>query len=135
MTQYEMVEKLAEKMNVTLEEAKVALEAVEWNMLDAALVLEKEHGTTAQIESDQACRKDGMRKIRDLIARGVHSRFTVRRKDAVVLDLPVIVLVLGLLCAFRACALLLVIGLFAGCRYNVGDKEAAEPAAEPVAEV
>ena len=44
MTQYEMVEKLAEKMNVTLEEAKVALETAEWNMLDAALVLEKEHG-------------------------------------------------------------------------------------------
>lgn len=63
MTQYEMVEKLAEKMNVTLEEAKVALEAAEWNMLDAALVLEKEHGTTAQTESDQSCRKDGMRKI------------------------------------------------------------------------
>ena len=76
-----------------------------------------------------------MRKIRDLIARGIHSRFTVRRKDAVVLDLPVIVLVLGLLCAFRTCVLLLVIGLFAGCRYNVGDKEVAEPATDPVAEV
>ena len=131
MTQYEMVEKLAEKMNVTLEEAKVALEAAEWNMLDAALVLEKAHGATAQTESDQSCRKDGIRKLRDLIARGIHSRFTVRRKDVVVLDL----LVLGLLCAFRACVLLLVIGLFAGCRYNVGDKEVAGPAAEPVVEV
>ena len=135
MTQYEMVEKLAEKMNVTLEEAKVALESAEWNMLDAALVLEKEHGTTPRTESDQACRKDRMRKIRDLIARGIHSRFTVRRRDAVVLDLPVIVLVPGLLCAFRACVLLLVIGLFAGCRYNVGDKEVVELATEPVAEV
>ena len=135
MTQYEMVEKLAEKMNVTLEEAKVALEAAEWNMLDAALVLEKEHGTTAQTESDQACRKDGMRKVRDFIARGIHSRFTVRRKDAVVLDLPVIVLILALLFAFKASALLLIIGLFAGCRYNIGGKEVTEPATEPVAEV
>ncbi len=135
MTQYEMVEKLSEKMNVTLEEAKAALEAVDWNILDAALVLEKAHGATAQTESDQSSWKDGMQKIRDLIARGIHSRFTVRRKDAVVLDLPVIVLILGLLCAFRACVLLLVIGLFAGCRYNVGDKEVAGPAAEPVVEV
>ena len=134
MTQYEMVEKLAEKMNVTLEEAKSALEAAEWNMLDAALVLEKAHGTTAQAESDPACRKDGMRGLRDLIARGIHSRFTVRRKDAVVLDLPVIILIQGLLCAFRACILLLVIGLFAGCRYNVSDKEVTESATEPVAE-
>jgi len=135
MTQYEMVEKLAEKMHVTLEEAKVALEAAEWNMLDAALVLEKAHGATAQGESDQTCQKDGMRKIRDLIARGFHSRFTVRRKDAIVLDLPVIVLILGLLLAFKASALLLIIGLFVGCRYNVGDKEVVEPATEPVAEV
>ena len=39
MTQFEMVEELAEKMNVTLEGTKVALEAAEWNMLDAVLVL------------------------------------------------------------------------------------------------
>ena len=71
-----------------------------------------------------------MRKIHDLIARGIHNRFTVRHKDAVVLDLPVYVLILGLLCAFHACVLLLVIGLFVGCRYNVGDKEVAEPIAE-----
>ena len=76
-----------------------------------------------------------MRKIHDLIAHGIHNRFTVRHKDAVVLDLPVIVLILGFLCAFRACVLLLVIGLFAGCRYNVEDKEVAEPAPEPVTEV
>ena len=44
MTNYEMVEKLSEKMGVTLEEAKTALEASDWDMLDAALLLEKEHG-------------------------------------------------------------------------------------------
>ena len=134
MTQYEMVEKLSEKMNVTLEEAKAALEAADWNILDAALVLEKAHDNTAQSEPSQACRNGGMQKIRDLIARGIHSRFTVRRKDAVVLDLPVIVLILGLLFAFKASALLLIIGLFAGCRYSIGDKEIAVPVAKTVAE-
>ena len=44
MTHYEMAEKLAEKMNVSLEEAKTALETCDWEMLDAALMLEKEHG-------------------------------------------------------------------------------------------
>ena len=134
MTQYEMVEKLSEKMNVTLEEAKAALEAADWNILDAALVLEKAHDNTEQGEPRQACRNDGMQKLRDLIARGIHSRFTVRRKDAVVLDLPVIVLILGLLFAFKASALLLIIGLFAGCRYSIGDKEIAVPVAKTVAE-
>ena len=46
MTNYEMAEKLAEKMNVSLEEAKNALESCDWEMLDAALLLEKEHGAT-----------------------------------------------------------------------------------------
>ena len=48
MTQYEMVEKLSEKMGVTLEEAKAALEACDWEMLDAALLLEKQRGDKAQ---------------------------------------------------------------------------------------
>ena len=134
MTQYEMVEKLSEKMNVTLEEAKAALEVADWNMLDAALVLEKEHENAERTEPGQTCRSGGRQKVRELIARGRRSRFTVRRRDAVVLDLPVFALVLALLLAFRACALLLVIGLFAGCRYSVADAEAAGPMAEPAAE-
>ena len=134
MTNYEMVEKLAEKMNVTLEEAKAALEAADWNILDAALVLEKAHDNAGQGEPRQACRNDGMQKLRDLIARGIHSRFTVRRKDAVVLDLPVVVLILALLLAFKASALLLVIGLFAGCRYSVGEQECAQSEVKTAAE-
>ena len=38
MTHYEMAEKLSERMGVTLEEATAALEACEWEMLDAALL-------------------------------------------------------------------------------------------------
>ena len=134
MTQYEMVEQLAERMNVSLEEAKAALESADWNMLETAVALEKEHDNTEQGKSRQACRNEGMRKIHDLFARGIHSRFTVRRKDAVVLDLPIVVFIPGLLCAFRTCALLLVIGLFAGCHYSVGDGKSAAPSAETVAE-
>ena len=44
MTQYEMTEKLSDRMGVSMEEAKAALEASEWDMLDAALLLEQEHG-------------------------------------------------------------------------------------------
>ena len=39
---YEMTEKLSAKMHVTLEEAKAALEAADWNMLTATLLLEQE---------------------------------------------------------------------------------------------
>ena len=40
MTQFEMAENISEKCNVTLEEAKSALEAGDWNMLTAAQQIE-----------------------------------------------------------------------------------------------
>ena len=39
MTQYEMTENLSEKCDVTLEEAKTALEASDWNTLTATHLL------------------------------------------------------------------------------------------------
>lgn len=42
MTQYEMTEKISEKFNVTLEEAKAALEASDWNMLTATHLMDQE---------------------------------------------------------------------------------------------
>ena len=42
MDQLEKVEKLRKKTNVSYEEAKAALEANNWNMLDAIVHLEKQ---------------------------------------------------------------------------------------------
>ena len=38
MTHYEMAEKLSEKLGVSLEKATEALEACDWELLDAALL-------------------------------------------------------------------------------------------------
>lgn len=170
MTQYEMTENLARKCNVTLEEAKVALEAGDWNMLTAGQLLEEEKlrkmqeldevasacaATAAQEapeeaaaeasiadkataeEPAEACeqagdaecakarkrdRGSGLRNlwehVRKLVARGNRNRFEIRKGDALVLEMPVTVLVLALVCMFWLCLPLLVIGLFAGCRYS-----------------
>ena len=42
MTNYEMVELLRQKANVSYEEAKAALEASDWDLLDAIVLLERE---------------------------------------------------------------------------------------------
>ena len=52
-----------------------------------------------------------------LLALGNRNRFEVRRGDEVKLDLPVTALALLMLGSFGTCAFLMVIGLFAGCRY------------------
>lgn len=142
MTHYEMAEKLSEKMGVTLEKATEALEACDWELLDAALMLEKEIGqtqqeawtscdtTTEENNPGQAARErrrgvvEGLgTMIRDLFNLGNRNRFEVRRDDKLLLEVPVTVLVLLLIFAFWVCIPLLVIGLFAGCRYTFSGAE------------
>ena len=139
MTNYEMTEKLSEKMGVTMEEAKEALEACDWDMLDAALMLEKAHGgekqtySTRQEAQDEAAtdaRREGRgvlkqigRVLRKAIACGNRNRFEVRRGNELVMDLPVTVLAVALIFAFWVCLPLLVIGLFTGWRYSFSGAE------------
>ena len=59
---------------VTMEEAKAALEACDWDMLDAALMLEKARGDLASLldrqgdMDDKAVQLDGARKAQGLVA-------------------------------------------------------------------
>ena len=140
MTHYEMAEKLADRMGVTLEEATAALEASDWELLDAALLLEKERGaaqqeawTSKEEPAEEKTEKSGHRGrfvvkglgelIRDIFNLGNRNRFEVRRNDQLLLEMPVTVLVLLLIFAFWVCIPLLVIGLFAGCRYAFSGAE------------
>ena len=156
MTEYEMTEQLAAKMHITLEEAKAALEASEWNPLTATHLLEQERfnrmqalnevadqsagaeaeaapeaqeATTARTERREARRArrgEGLKRIaraiRDLVALGNRSRFAIHRGGEPLLEMPVTVLAILLLCSFGTCALLLVAGLFLGCRYSVNGR-------------
>ena len=165
MTQYEMTEKLAEKVNVSMEEARTALEASGWNILTATHRLEQENfrrmreldevasdcaAMAAQEAEDEQpsmedvtadgapadageagtakrCRGRGFkhigRHIRRLVAFGNRNRFVVRRDGAELLEMPVTALVLLMLFAFWVCVPLMVIGLFAGCRFGFNGRE------------
>ena len=142
MTHYEMAEKLSEKMGVSLEKATEALEACDWELLDAALMLEKELGQAGQqtwtscdtsAEESNPGRETRERRrgvvdglgglLRDLFNLGNRNRFEVRKDDKLLLEVPVTVLVLLLIFAFWVCIPLLVIGLFAGCRYSFSGAE------------
>ena len=141
MTHYEMAEKLSEKMNVSLEEATAALEASEWELLDAALLLEKEHGaqnaaySTRREAAEEPSRREQAKARRRGVVEGLggllrsafnlgnRNRFEVRRGEELLLEMPVLVLVLLMLFAFWVCVPLLVIGLFAGYRYSFSGAE------------
>ncbi len=175
MTQYEMVEKLSEKCNVTLEKARDTLEVSDWNMLTATHLLEQEQfrkmqelsavasdcegmavqyapeaeaateeitldaeaaateETTFDAATDDTARAEAPKRrrshrglgrlLRRIVAFGNRNLFVVRRGSETAMRLPVTVLALLMLCAFWVCVPLLVIGLFAGCRYSFDGRE------------
>lgn len=184
MTQYEMTEKLSEKCNVSLAEAKAALEQGDWNTLTATHLLEQERfrrmqelneaagaavavqeapeeaeeeavemaaeasdcQTSEEAASDAAAASDrhaakaalrakarrsghGMKNlgehVRRLVGWANRNRLVVRRDGVTALDIPVSVAALLMLFAPWVCVPLLVIGLFAGCKYSF-DGAAAE---------
>ena len=147
MTEYEMVEKLAGRMNVSLEDAKAALEQCDWDMLDAALLLEQTHGEAPRPEGEAAraystrqeapqedwetTSQTGWRDVAGKIGRGIArvveigsgNSFVVSRDGKEVLKLPVIALALLLLFAFYVTVPLLIVGLFARFRYSFSGPE------------
>lgn len=167
MTQYEMTESLAGKCDVTLQEAKTALETAEWNPLTATHLLEQEKFRRMQALNEAAAAAQAVQEgpapeeasasgadateqaaddagkaesaagarrgdrgfrnlgghIRRLVACGNRNRFVVRKGDEQLLAMPVTALAILLVCAFWVCTPLLVIGLFAGCRYSFDGRE------------
>lgn len=154
--QFEMTERLSRKMHITLEAAKAALEASDWNMFTATHLLEQEAfrrrqelnevvaveapeeepcpeqdvfeaHTTEKREGKTKMKENGLRKvgraIMNLIAIGNRNRFAIHRGGEQLLEMPITVLAALLLFSFGTCALLLVVGLLAGCRYTVNGKD------------
>lgn len=136
MDHFEMVEKLREKANVSYEEAKAALEACDWDMLDALVLLESEgkvtedrgasYSTEEKKPTEDKTRQqknhfDGKKlreSIASVIAKASSNFFVVKRHGNELFRLPLIALALIAIFLFRTTLVALVIGLFCGARYS-----------------
>jgi len=154
-TKYDLVEQLARKMGISMEAAKAAMEAADWNTLTATHMLEQEAFLRKQAlnEAVESCadsddtiqdnpaaarkaaqdsttgKKAPARRrkwfnnlsdhLRRLIAYGNRNRFTIIKDGEQLLEMPVTALALLLFFSFGTCALLMIAGLFVGCRYTV----------------
>ena len=158
---FDLVEQLARKMCISLEDARNALEDADWNMLTATHMLEQEEFCRKQalndaaeqcavndnaaqasatagkaaafgkdtLDSAAAKRKATAKQkkwfsnlcdhLRRLLTYGNRNRFTIFKDGEQLLEMPVTALALLLLFSFGTCALLMLVGLFAGCRYNI----------------
>ncbi len=137
MTNFEMVETLREKANISYEEAKTALERSNWDLLDAMLLLEKEGkvnaggGSYTTRPAEEKTRNKVNHKSSGqgafqwlgqtfckLLRMGNTNFFVVSRTGKELFSLPVTVFVVLMILGFWFLAAALVIGLFCGLRYS-----------------
>ena len=140
MTNFEMVELLRQKADITYEEAKTALELANWDLLDAMLVLEREgkvsssggsYSTKDEEVRDEGkekkhCNDEGLRgtlrwlgnALAKLIRIGNENALVVWHKGKELFSLPVTVCVVLLMCSGGTVLFALAVGLFCGLRYS-----------------
>lgn len=154
MEKLQKVELVREKCNVSYEEARDALEACNYDVLDAIVMLEQKEMVTERMpkagqesapeaayelpDATEQEPKEGKKakvagawkrfcaRCKELWDAGMEMTFIAERKGEQLFALPVAVVVLGLL-FWGASLWLLVIGLFLGFRYRIeGQGKVAE---------
>lgn len=139
MDRFDMVERLHREAGVSYEEARAALEAADWDLLDALIALEKQGktgGATAHYSTEtreeppvqeEPKREDGARFGETCrrfarwcgrgMQRGNRNALCMERGGEVLLTVPVTALVLLLVLAFWVVVPLMIVALFCGCRF------------------
>lgn len=148
MEQLEKVEKLRQRANVTYEDAKKALEACEWDMLDAMIYLEalgkvKDGGQTVystsydeqtqyvsvadKVNEQKNTGENWTQKLGRLCKKAWQKSkdnyFCVGHKDEEIIRVPVWVFVLIMLFAWHVTLIVMVVSLFFDCHYSFAGKD------------
>lgn len=155
MDNLEKVEKLRERAQVSYEEAKAALEANNWDLLDAMVSLEKQGKTEGpskpnfstsyeqqdnylkvqeKVEEQRKERAHVGRTMRESIRHFfricIDNAFCINRNGEEIFRIPIIVLVIALLAAWKPLIIIMIVALFFGCRYSFEGKDKLDKANE-----
>ncbi len=150
MNEFEKVEKLVQKANVSYEDAKKALEEANGDMLDAMIALEKAgkvngpsqttYSTNTQQQSiyrdvptvieQSNQQKEGKSFFKDLgaaIKRGfqytVDNSVKVVKNGQEIIRLPLWISIILMLAAWELLIIVIIISLFLDCRYSIVGKD------------
>ncbi len=141
MDQFEKVEKLMSRANVTYAEAKDALETANWDLLDAMIVLEQRGKTVApetasfstsykeqagynynQTEETtkrvNSTKKPFWEKVKALLKKSDENHLIVEHKGEKIIELPIWLTIIILLVTWSFVWILIVVSLFLDCRYS-----------------
>ena len=149
MVEFEKVEKLVQKTNVSYEDAKIALEAANGDMLDAIISLEKQGKVNGPQQTTYTTgpeatqyrdvpaavaqtnnKSEGKNFFKDLgaaIKRGfqytVDNSVRVIKKDQEIMKLPLWLTIIMLLAAWELIIIVVIVSLFFDCRYTLVGKD------------
>ncbi|MBQ9301255.1 MAG: DUF4342 domain-containing protein [Clostridia bacterium] len=140
MDHLEMVEKLREKANVSYEEANDALEACDWDLLDALLMLEsegrlhemEEAAYSTRAKQPQKSTQTKARKAKgngllasllkgaaSLIKKGNAVSVQIKKNEEIRLSLPLTVVVIALIFMFWWMLIAVAVSMIFGYRYSI----------------
>lgn len=135
MNKKNKIEKLMEKTGVSYNTAVSVLEASDWDILNAIIILEKQNGTAESVKfstknNEKVCPlcpdnnlpsfdKGFYNWFYMIIKKGNHTRAEVIRKDRTLLSIPLTAAIIILLITIRETPIIIVISLFFGCQYRI----------------
>lgn len=135
MDNYEKVEKIVEKTGVSYEEAKAALEANNYDLLDTVISLEKNgripkggaaystNGSKKEIEvygnnNDSGKAQGEENGFTKFMKKLWNSKFAVSRYSTQIFEMPVLIFIILIMTGFWICIPLLVVGMFFDYHYQ-----------------
>src|SRR5690554_3374031 len=110
----EMIDELRRRANVSFEDAKIALEKCEGDLVEALVYLEKQN----KFKSENTQKNSFSDTIKRLIEKGNKTRFIVSKNGRTALNLSLTISIIVFILAFHISAIALVIALFAGYRFR-----------------
>lgn len=93
MENLDKVDLVRKRMNVSYEEAKIALESVNWDIVEAIVKLEKEQQNRR--EEIFVRGNELMEKFKDLVKKGNVTKIRIKQDDKVLVEVPVTAGVVG----------------------------------------
>jgi hypothetical protein len=93
MENLDKVDLVRKRMNVSYEEAKIALESVNWDIVEAIVKLEKEQQNRR--EEIFVRGNELVEKFKDLVKKGNVTKIRIKQDDKVLVEVPVTAGVVG----------------------------------------
>lgn len=124
MENIEKIDMVRGRMNVTYEEAKQALEATEWDVVEAIVKIERDEKTRK--EEIFVRGSELVEQIKEIVRKGNINRLRVKQDDNVLIEIPVTAGVVGALLAPQLAIIGAVAALVSKCTIEIERKDEPE---------